>query len=197
MLSMEVTKEDENLLRGRKAVEGDLLPKLRTYFKRTWNRKRKMGAPQWSDSLVDGKALYSKLKRKRKKLDINVKNKLTSGKTMEWDATCLFQAIFALYLGKDKSIFNALKKLRDTRNKLFHKPKEGISSSEKDTVFTTIRKAYRQLSWPVDGVNKIEKAPITTKELKKLKTQLESEKRKGKPLKIQLIVFLATTAHFF
>ena len=195
---MEVTEEDENLFRARKVIEDELLPRLREYFKQTWNGQRKQSTSAWSDSPDDGKALYLKLKPERKKkLDKNVEKKLTSGETMEWDATCLFEAIFALDLGKNKSIFHALKNLRDTRNDLFHKPQGGLSSSEKDTVFTTIRDAYSKLSWPVDDVNKIETAPITTEELKKLKTQLESEKRKGKSLKIQLIVCLATTAHFF
>ena len=194
VLSMDFTEGDENLFRARKVIEDELLPRLREYFKRTWNGQRQQGTPAWSDSPYDGKTLYSKLKPQWKNLDKNVKKNIQSGKTMEWDATCLFTAILALNLGKEEHIFHVLKKMR---NELFHKPKGELSSSEKDTVFNTIRDAYSQWSWPVDDVNKIEKAPITTEELKKLKTQLESEKRKGKPLKIQLIVFLATTAHFF
>ena len=193
-LSMDFTEGDENLFRARKVIEDELLPRLREYFKRTWNGQRKQGTSAWSDLPDDGKALQLELKSQWRNLDKNVKKNIQSGKTMEWDATCLFTAILALNLGKEEHIFHKLKKMR---NELFHKPHGGLSSSEKDTVFTTIRDAYSQLSWPVDGVNKIEKAPITTEELKKLKTQLESEKRKGKSLKMQLIVFLATTAHFF
>jgi len=191
---MEVTEEDENLFRARKVIEDELLPRLREYFKQTWNGQRKQSTSAWSDSPDDGEALYLKLKPERKKkLDKNVEKKLTSGETMEWDATCLFEAIFALDLGKNKSIFHALK---NTRNELFHKPHGGLCNSEKDAVFTTIKNAYRKFNWPVDDVNNIEKAPITTEELKKLKTQLESEKRKGMPLKMQLITFSTTTASF-
>ena len=174
---MEVTEEDENLFRSRKALEDELLPRLREYFKRTWNGQRQQGKPAWSDSPDDGKTLYSKLKpKKKKKLDKNVEGKLKSGKTMEWDATCLFEAILALDLGKEEQIFRKLKK---TRNELFHKPRGGLSSSEKDAVFTTMRDAYSKLSWPVDDVITIETAPITTEEIKQLKAQLEKEKREG------------------
>jgi len=190
---MEVTEEDENLFRGRKVIEDELLPRLREYFKRTWNGQRQQGTPAWSDSPDDGKALQLKLKSQLRNLDKNVKKNLQCGKTAEWDATCLFTAISALDLGKEKSIFHALK---NTRNELFHKPHGGLCNSEKDAVFTTIKNAYRKFNWPVDDVNNIEKAPITTEELKKLKTQLESEKRKGMPLKMQLITFSTTTASF-
>ena len=190
---MEVTEEDENLFRARKVIEDELLRKLREYFKRTWNGQKQQGTPAWIDSPDDGKALQLKLKSQWRNLDKNVKKNIQSGKTTEWDATCLFTAILALDLGKEEHIFHKLKKMR---NELFHKPHGGLSSSEKDTVFTTIKNVYRKFSWSLDGVNNGEKAPITTEELKKLKTQLESEKRKGKPLKMQLITFLTTIASF-
>ena len=176
-LSMEVTEEDENLFRARKVIEDELLPRLRGYFTRMWNGQRKQGTAAWNDSPDDGKALYLKLKPQwKKKLDKNVEEKLKSGKTIEWDATCLFTAILALNLGKEEHIFHTLKK---TRNELFHKSHGGLSSSEKDSVFNTITDAYRKLSWPVHGVDKIEKAPITNKEMKQLKAQLEKEKKEG------------------
>ena len=191
---MEVTEADENLFRARKVIEDELLPRLRGYFKRMWNGQRQQGTAAWNDSPDDGKALYLKLKPKGKKsLDKNVEERLKSGKTMEWDATCLFTAILALDLGKEEHTFHKLKK---TRNELFHKSHGGLSSSETDEVFTTIRDAYSKLTWPVDDVSKIEKAPITTEEMKQLKTQLESEKRKGRPLKVQLLTFLGKIAHF-
>ena len=181
-LGLEVREEDENLFRARKVIEDELLPRLRDYFKRMWNGQRQQGTAAWSDSPDDGKALYLKLKPQwKKKLDKNVEEKLKSGKTMEWDATCLFTAILALDLGKEEHIFHTLRK---TRNELFHKSHGGLSSSEKDIVFSTIRDAYRKLSWPVNYVTNIEKAPITSEELEKLKAQLESEKRKGKPLEM-------------
>ena len=196
VLDMEFTEEDKKLFRARKVIEDELLPRLREYFKQIWNGKRIQGipaTPAWSDSSNDGKALWLKLIPQWKWLDRKMKKKLESGKTIEWDATCLFAAILALNLGKEVSIFHELKK---TRNELFHKPQGGISGTDKDMVFSAIGDCYGKLNLPVDGVRNIEKAPITTEELKQLTAQLESEKRKGKPLKVQPVTNLAIVAHF-
>ena len=117
LLDMEFTEENKNLFRARKVIEDELLPRLREYFKQMWNGQRMQGipaTPAWSDSPNDGKALWLKLRPQWKRLDRKMKKKLESGKTMEWDATCLFVAILAaLNLGKEVSIFHELKKTRN------------------------------------------------------------------------------------
>jgi len=165
-LSIEYTKEDENLFRVERVVYDELLPRLREYFQRKWNGQRQQGTPAWSDSPNDGKALQLKLKSQWRK----------SGKTMEWDLTCVLEAILALNLGKEEDIFDGLRK---TRNKLYHRYRRGLHNSVKNTIFTTIKSAYRNLGWPVNGVVRIETAAITNKDMKLLQAQLEREKRKA------------------
>ena len=175
---MNISKEEENLIRARKVIDDEVQPSLRAYFKDKWNRPK--GTASWTDSSNDGKTLLGMLQKRRRKLARDTKDKIESGNTEDWDATCLFEAILALNIGKAAS--TAIGKLRDQRNFVFHRYRGELNDIERDTHFDEITKAYIVLGWPVDDVNDYKTKTIETEEMRKLKAQLESEKRKGKPL---------------
>ena len=182
--AMDVTKDEENLIRARRGIEHDLIPLLREFFKIEWNGQKQSNEPAWSDCGDDGKALCKKLKCSH--LDKKVTEKLKSGKTDEWDATCLFEAILTLVKGAEKS---SIGKLRKQRNMVFHRSRGRLSDDEKNEFFQILKKEYTNMKWPTDDLDRIETESISTEEMKKLKSKLESEKRKGKVLKMLLDLF--------
>ena len=181
---MDVTKDEENLIRARRVIDDDLPPLLREFFKRKWNGQKQSNEPAWSDCRDDGKALFKKLKGSH--LDKKVIEKLKSGKTDDWDATCLFEAILTLVEGAEKS---SIVKLRKQRNMVFHRSRGRLSDDEKNEFFQIFKKEYANMKWPTDDLDRIETESISTEEMKKLKSKLESEKRKGKVLKMLLDLF--------
>ena len=172
---MEISKEEENLIRAYKIFNGDVNRRLRSYFTSKWNGEFQT---VWNDSSQDGKTLLAKLPKKIKD-DKTLKLAIESGKTDNWDATCLFAAISILKCGPDKSSISDLRKLR---NKIFHSKNVRLSDQEKDDFFERIKKAYKKLNWPEGVVINIENDVITTSELKKLRARLESEKKAGKEM---------------
>ena len=174
---MNISNEEENLIRARKVIDDEVQPRLRKYFKQKWNGQK--GIVAWSDSGSDGNAVIEKLEKRKRKVAKDTKDKIKSGNTEVWDATCLFEAILALGIGKVASA--AIGKLRDQRNFVFHRYRGELSNTERDAHFDEITKAYKELSWPEDDVNDYKTKTIETEEMKKLKAQLESEKRKGRP----------------
>ena len=175
---MEVTKEEENLFRARKVIDDDLLTLLREFFMQKWNAHKDPTEPAWSDDSRCGDALLKK--RKGASLDKHIRNKLKSGETFEWDATCLFEAILVFVKGREECSICILRK---QRNMVFHRSQPRLSNDEKDDFFEIIKKEYENLKWPTDDVDRIKTESITTEEMKKLKSKLESEKRKGRVLK--------------
>lgn len=179
---MEMTTEVENLFRARKVINDDLLPLLRKFFKYKWDDEKDANEPAWSDSRSDGEALIMKRSKKKDNPRFTIQNeeKIKSGSTKYWDANCLCQAIFTLNVTEnEKSSINTLVGLR---NMVFHRSQGILSVQEKDDFFRTIKDEFRKLSWSIDNVNKIETDPITTDEMERLRSKLESERMKGKVL---------------
>ena len=184
---MELTEEEENLLRARKVIDDDLQPKLRDFFKKSWNAIKGMNQLAWSDCSTDGQALWAERKTKPKtqgktkqfQLDKESTRLLKSGDTNTWDATCLFEAILIVADGTEKKSICAL---RHQRNLVFHRYKGILSKDEKEKFFLDLKGEYRKLKWPTDIVERIETASISTEEIKKLKAQLQKDRKKGKLL---------------
>ena len=188
---MSISKEEENLIRARKVIDDEVLRRLRVYFKQTWNGQKDASQAAWSDCGNDGQALLKKLQNEKRNIFGDTKTRIESGDTEQWDVTCLYEAIVLLIKGKSNkkkksavevNALKAITTLKDQRNVAFHRHHGELSDTERHDFFKKIRDAYSTLGWPVDDVNNIETAVIETEEMKRLKSQLESEKRKGKYL---------------
>ena len=183
---MDIAEEEENLIKARKFIEDVLLPLLRDFFKAKWNAKRNPNESDWGDSPNDGNALVKKLKGRS--LDKNVYDKLKRGKTDEWDATCLFEAIMTVVTEQENAKeYKSISTLRTQRNKVFHKEKHTLSCIETERFYTRIEKSFNILKFQTKSINKFTTDHIVTPEMKqlnednkKLKGRLESEKMKGK-----------------
>ena len=180
---MEVPKEEENFFRACKVINDDMLEQLREYFKTNWVGQFKS---VWTDSSKDGKDLWKKLPGWKPREE-TIKQNLQSGKSDEWDGTCLFHAISVLNNDKSKIKFKEkcwIDNLKKLRNEISHKPHFKLSDQEKGNFFKTLIEAYTKLRWNTVAVKKIETATITTEDMKKLKAKLESEKKAGKAMTI-------------
>ena len=173
---MEVTKEEENLMKAFKIVNGNMLQHLRAYFKRNW-----IGNFQtvWNDSSIDGKRLLKTFPKGRELPGKKLQRKIESGRTDLWDGTCLFHAISVLNCENEKSWIS---KLRELRNEICHRHHERLSDQEKDDFFRRITEAYEKLNWSTDVVKNIENGSITTEDMKKLKAKLECVNKTGKAI---------------
>ena len=176
---MDITEEGENLMKARRFIEDVLQPLLRDFFKAKWNAKRRPNESNWGDSPDDGNALAEKLIGRS--LDKNFYDKLKSGKTDEWDATCLFEAIMTVVTKWENAReFNSIRALRSLRNQVYHKSFHRLSCNEAERFYRKIETSFRSLGFPTEAINTYPSDCIITPTTKELKGRLESEKRKGK-----------------
>ena len=176
---------EENFYRVACLVVNVIPTQLRNYFKDKWDANYPFNP--WDDTGNSGKFF---LQSEKKINDKGILKNIQNGDRNKWDGTTLFAVL--LYsshnlIKGDQNTRTCINNLRRLRNEHFaHVDSGKIDDKDCQLIFKDAENEFKQMGWPVTGINVTEAKVMDTQDYQKLRDELRKERANNTQLETKL-----------